>query len=239
MNDTERDDVCWEQSLELLDLAPGDLLLAERKLENAGQAALPIPEIEALVTKVTQPPRRLVPVARRVRAAALLVGTLCLAAFVMWLIWPRGQMSRKTMTYQMAIDLLELRSQPTEDRLLAWRLARGLVFGGIETLQTVRDDREAPRSLSESAKYELTLLRDVASTPDLPKPVAVDDSVKLAVEIAIDPGSPLEDRVKAVVQVGAQTKSGLISLLRARGFPEHDEPYLKRDIANARAMLER
>ena len=231
----------WEQSLAVLDLAPGDLALAEQRLAVAPEEALPASTVEALVARATVVSSRAEAgaVRGRLRAAAILVGSMLFAAFAVWLIWPQGQRSHSSMSYQQVIDLLETPSQPAQDRLSALRLARSRVDEGIKNLQSIRDEPNAPPPVTAAARSALASLRDQLATLEPLAPMLVDDALKLYRQAALNPALGLGLRLDAIAKVAYQTKSGLLAMLRARGFPESDEFFRRRWIEQFRAALDR
>jgi len=157
----------------------------------------------------------------------------------MWLIWPREQKSSDTMTYQMAIDLLDAPSQPSDARLSALAQTTERIREGISRLQSIRDDTQSPDVVRQAASYELTLLRDVVATPELPRPLPVDDTLAEQVSTALDHDVPISTRISAITQIAFQTRSGLTAVIRASGLLDSAEFARKRAMSQAQELLSR
>jgi hypothetical protein len=208
------DDACWERVLDSLDLDMTELARAEERLEQAGDDPLPARWVEDAVARAAGPRPRIVAwTPRRLsRVAALVIASLLAIAMGVYLIWPEGRDSTRTMSYAEAIAILEDPGQPGNHKRSAFLQVDNRVTYGIETLQALRDDLALPDPVREAASQGLEGLRVALSSGAGDTTIQVDDSLVDQAFRGRQPQYPVTVRVRHLERIAQLTSRGIIAM---------------------------
>lgn len=194
---------------------PPELARAEENLRNTGDAELSPEWIDATVARVTgaKAARRRFRFVSRVSlpAAVLLASLLMLAAVTV--LWPERRNSPTTMSYAMAVAILERTDQPVKSQKAALATVSGRVAFAIDTIQQVHARSDLDPELIAAAASHLVTLKQIVATGTSRRSGPVDEDLADAGRDVLLDTQPKERRLLLLDYLGSSACSGVIAVL--------------------------